>query len=158
MTHSPPVNVVTQHLFNFHGVVAGWLIQRCHRYYLKFPELYSRRINLLKITALSIWLNSKVWNKLPFWILISEFWYISLFQNLFPPFWSIILSRDTVSFFLKFFLSIWNFLISGNFLKSGISVNCFLTCCFHNVWVYNSSRFEGMSNICSGDNCSCGKP
>ena len=28
------------------------LSQRCHRYYLKFPELYSRRINLLKITAL----------------------------------------------------------------------------------------------------------
>ena len=34
------------------------------------------------------------------------------------------LSRDTVSFFLKFYLSIWNFLNSGNFLKSGISVQC----------------------------------
>ena len=33
-----------QHLFFFS--------QRCHRYYPKFPELYSRRINLLIITAL----------------------------------------------------------------------------------------------------------
>ena len=29
-----------------------YIKQRCDRYYLKFPELYSRRINLLKITAL----------------------------------------------------------------------------------------------------------
>ena len=27
-------------------------LQRCHRYYPKFPDLYSRRINSLIITAL----------------------------------------------------------------------------------------------------------
>ena len=64
--------------------------------------------------------TSYAYGLLPFWLLIREFWYI------FPLFDQLFLSRDTVSFSLKFYLSIWNFLISGNFLKSGISVDFLL--------------------------------
>ena len=101
------------------------LHQRWHRYYPKFPELYSRRMNSLIITAYT-WLNTYVWNTLPFWSLIREFDTNSFSPNLSPLFDQLFLSRDTVSFFLKFFISIWNFLISGNFLKSGISATCTL--------------------------------
>ena len=87
-------------------------IQRWHRYYIKFPELYSRCINSLTITAINTWLNTKVWNKLPFGFLIREFDHF--LPQPFPPFLiNYLLSRDTVSFFLKFFLSIWNFMNSG---------------------------------------------
>ena len=44
------------------------------RYYPKFPELYSPRINSLIITALKYVTEhyKKVWNKLPFWVFDKE--------------------------------------------------------------------------------------
>ena len=44
--------------------------------YPKFPELDSGRINLLIITTKYLTVYTKVWNQLPFWLLIREFWYI----------------------------------------------------------------------------------
>ena len=62
----------------------GENIYRDNRYYPKFPELYSPRINSLIITALKYLTDH--WNKLPFWFLLGEFWCISLFPNPFPLF------------------------------------------------------------------------
>ena len=63
------------------------LIQRWHRYCPRLPELYSCCINSLIIPALkNTWLNTKVWNKLPSWFLIREFWYIFHFSKPFLPF------------------------------------------------------------------------
>ena len=52
-------------------------LQRCHRYYPKFPELYSHRINSLIITALKYGIIA---------ILMFNKGYILLFSKPFPPF------------------------------------------------------------------------
>ena len=108
------------------------LVQRWHRYYPKFPELYSRHINSLIITALKYLtelvyvinchfvFNKRILIDFPFFQTFLPFrsiifyletlfhfsWSKFFFQT-FLPFWSIIFYLETLFYFSwsKFFLS-----------------------------------------------------
>ena len=88
-----------------HKVMQRWPVLHstipCKKHVSFLKVLYSRGINSLIITA-NFYLTTciqhtlKYRNKLSFWFLVKEFWYIFLFSKPFPPFLIIFLNLETL--------------------------------------------------------------